>query len=493
VAEQVIDVPILVAGGGPVGVTLAMDLAYRGIRSIVVEKRKGEVSNPRCNTTNARSMEIFRRLGCADAVRDAGLPADWNTDVVFLTRMNGVEITRYERSTPADWRRGTPHGVGSTWPTPEPQHFISQIFLEPVLRAHARTHYGVQILEGWELTGFTQDDVGVHSTAINVDTGETLLFDSAYLVGADGGSSSVRAGIQARLEGQAVVRKTCSIYMRAPRLSEIARANPGWMYRFVSGVNLVAIDGVDKWLVHNHMPEGVDAESFDPEPLMFDSVGERFDYEILSSVRWTARAMVANKYREGRVFLAGDAAHIWIPSGGFGMNTGIADAASLGWMLAGVLDGWLDPKVLDAYEIERAPLGVLVATHAAAWWRDIATVRDEAKNITAIESDAAVRHDLSKRIRSLNLGEFENAGMQLGYFYTDSPIIAYDGSAPPEFRLDKYLETSWPGVRAPHVWRDAGSSHYSINSAGLLRCCGSVQGAPVARHWLPRPNDERFR
>jgi 2-polyprenyl-6-methoxyphenol hydroxylase-like FAD-dependent oxidoreductase/sugar lactone lactonase YvrE len=451
-----VDVPVLIAGGGPVGVTLAMDLAYRGIRSIIIDKRKNELPNPRCNTTNARSMEIFRRLGCADAVRGAGLPAEWNTDVVYLTRMTGVELTRYERSTPADWRRGTPHGVSSTWPTPEPQHFISQIYVEPVLRAHARDHYGVEILEGWELTEFAQDAAGVHSVAVHVETGERCTFRSTYLVGADGGGSAVRTGINARLEGQAVLRNTCSIYMRAPRLSELARENPGWMYRFVSGVIMVAIDGGDEWLVHNHMPEGADVETFDPEPYMFDAIGEPFDYEVIGSVRWTARAMVSNKYREGRVFLAGDAAHIWIPMGGFGMNAGVADATSLGWMLAGVLDGWLDPKILDAYETERAPLGELVATHAAAWWRDLATVRAETKNITAIETDPDFRRELGERVRTVNLGEFENAGMQLGYFYMDSPIIAYDGAVPPEFSLETYQETSRPGVRAPHIWREGG-------------------------------------
>ena len=166
------EVPVLVAGAGPVGTTLAMDLARLGVASIVLERRRGIPPNPKCNTTNARSMELFRRLGCADAIRDSGLPADHNTDVVFMTRLTGVELERFERSTPADVRAGTQHGVAADWPTPEPQHFVSQIFLEPVLRAAATDHWGVDLREGWELTGFEQEDEGVTATIRDVESGQ---------------------------------------------------------------------------------------------------------------------------------------------------------------------------------------------------------------------------------------------------------------------------------------------------------------------------------
>lgn len=134
------DTPVLIAGAGPVGTVLAMDLARLGVEAVIVDRRRGIPPNPKCNTTNARSMELLRRLGCADDVRAAGLPSDHNTDVVYMTRLSGIELARYERSTPDDVRNGTQHGVAANWPTPEPQHFISQIFLEPVLRSHATDH-----------------------------------------------------------------------------------------------------------------------------------------------------------------------------------------------------------------------------------------------------------------------------------------------------------------------------------------------------------------
>ncbi|HEY8058534.1 MAG TPA: FAD-dependent monooxygenase, partial [Acidimicrobiales bacterium] len=234
---------VVVVGAGPVGTTLAMDLARLGVDSILLERRRAIPPNPRCNTTNARSMELFRRLGCADAVRAAGLPGDFNTDVVFLTRLNGVEITRYERSTPDDVRAGTQHGVASDWPTPEPQHFVSQIYLEPVLRAHAVERWGVDLRAGWALESFDQTDGGVTSTVVEVDTGERRTIRSRHLVGCDGASSLVRKGIGSKLEGMAGVSNMCSTYFRSARVGELARKVPGWMLRFIGGAILVAIDG----------------------------------------------------------------------------------------------------------------------------------------------------------------------------------------------------------------------------------------------------------
>lgn len=479
-----VTVPVLIAGAGPVGITLAMDLARLGVDSIVLEARREVPPNPRCNTTNARSMELLRRLGCADAVRSAGLPPDHNTDIVYLTRLThdgqaGPELTRYHRSTTTEVREDRQHDVAANWPTPEPQHYLSQLYLEPVLRRHAVDRFGIDLREGWRLESFEQEpsdqpgSLPVRAVAVDVESGNRTVIEAQYLVGADGSNSAVRHAIGARLAGIPRIGDTVSTFLRSPQLSEFAAHVPGWMLRFIGNSVLIAIDGADQWLFHIRVPPGADRETFDPQQAMFDAVGRPFDFEVVNQARWTARAMVASRFRDRRVFLAGDAAHLWIPMGGFGMNAGMVDAVSLSWRLAGVLQGWLDERILDTYEIERAPLGAEVASQAAKWGRDLGQfwISDPAA-IEALEADEAARAELGRRIREVNLGEFECPGFQLGTFYRDSPIICHDPEAPPPATtLEQYHETSWPGVRLPHVWRSDGASLFDQLRPGftLLR------------------------
>lgn len=467
------ETPVLIAGGGPVGVTLAMDLARQGVECIVLERRKELPPNPRCNTTNARSMELFRRLGCADAVRAAGLPGDHNTDVVYMTRFNEHELARYKRPTPHDVLNGTQAGVAANWPTPEPQHFISQIYLEPVLRHHAREHFGISLWEGWELVSFDQDDEGVTGIARETYTGEERNIRARYLVGTDGSGSRVRTAIGARLTGVSRLSDTCSTLFRSRRVAEIAKGSPGWMWRFINGGVLVAIDGDDLFLVHNGVPAGEDPMTFDPESRMFDVVGEPFEYEVVHRARWTARAMVASRFRRGRVFLAGDAAHLWVPMGGFGMNAGIADAVSLSWRLAGNVQGWADDKLLDTYELERAPIGSSVASQAMQWAVDVGrTMSATPQERAELESDEQARQLWGERVSEATLSEFECAGFQLGFRYTDSPVICHDElTPPPAITVMDYVASSLPGMRLPHVWRSDGASIFDQLGTGftLLR------------------------
>jgi 2-polyprenyl-6-methoxyphenol hydroxylase-like FAD-dependent oxidoreductase/sugar lactone lactonase YvrE len=449
--------PVLIVGAGPVGITLAMDLAWRGVRSIVIEARATLPASPRCNTTNARTMEIFRRLGCADAVRAAGLPLDHNTDVVYMTALNGHEIHRFQRPTTEQVMAGTGSGISADWPTPEPQHLISQLYMEPVLRRHAVEHFGVDLRLGFELVSFAQDEEGVCARVRELATGQEQPLRAAFLVGADGSNSVVRRGIGARLEGIGRINDTCSVFMRSRRLTELYREHPGWMYRFLGGVVLVAINGIDEWLLHSSPPAAVAIEDYNPKPAIFAAIGEAFDYEVINLVRWTARALVCNKFHDGRVFLAGDAAHIWIPMGGFGMNAGVGDAVSLGWRLAGALQGWLDRRVLDTHESERILVGARVATQAMRWGAQMrGLLHHHPADYERLQTNESARAALGAQVEKINGSEWQNVGMQLGYSYIDSPLIDDRSGAPPPFTLDHYLETSAPGVRAPHLWLEAG-------------------------------------
>ncbi len=465
--------PVVIAGGGPVGLTLAMDLARLGVRSIVLERRHTQPPNPRCNTTNARSMELLRRLGCADDVRRAGLPPDHSTDIVYLTALNGHELTRYRRSTTGAVLAGQPLRasgwrepddlVAANWPTPEPQHYLSQLYLEPVLRRHAAERWGVDLRVGWDFEGVTGHDPGpaggVTVAARDLADGTVHEIGARYLVGTDGSNSIVRAAIGARLVGVPRLGDTVSTFFRSPDIAPLVARTPGWMLRFLGGITLIAIDGHDEWLIHTPVPPGETREGYDPEPAIFRAIGQPIGYEVLGRARWTPRALVSTKFREGRVFLAGDAAHLWIPMGGFGMNAGIADAVSLSWRLAGVLGGSLDEAVLDSYETERAPIGSRVAAQAARWGRELGALTRWTPEVAAeLEASPEARADLGARIRETNLGEFECPGFQLGYVYTDSPVICHEAGDPPASTLEYYEESTWPGARLPHIWRSSGES-----------------------------------
>lgn len=477
-AQTLESTTVLIAGAGPVGTVLAMDLARLGVRSILVDRRRDIPPNPKCNTTNARSMEFLRRLECADAVRSAGLPADHNTDVVYMTRLTGTELARYERSTPNDVRAGTQHGVAANWPTPEPQHFISQIFLEPVLRSTAIERWEVDLREGWELTDYVQDRGGVTSTIRDVGSGEEQTIRSRFLVGTDGASSVVRRAIGARLEGIDRITDMCSTHFRSARVTELAKDMPGWMLRSMSGrAILVAIDGADGWLIHANLPEGENLETWDPEPAMFAAVGEPFEYGILDQSRWTARAMVADRWRDRNVFLAGDAAHLWVPMGGFGMNAGIADATALSWRLAAVVEEWGGEALLDSYQAERAPIGGAIANQAVMWALSAAMhMSGDEQRVAELEADgadaAAAREKIAEALARDTLGEFECSGFQLGYVYSDSPVILTDDlTSAAATAVDTYTPTSWPGSRLPHVSLADGSPIFDHLGSGftLLR------------------------
>ncbi|WP_280263472.1 FAD-dependent monooxygenase [Nocardia abscessus] len=465
---------VLVAGAGPVGAVLGLELARLGIASTVIERRETIAPNPKCITTNARTMEFLRRLGLADAIRAAGLPDDHPTDVVYMTTLAGYELTRYVM--PSRDELGDPEvqAIDAGWPTPEPQHRVSQLFAEPILYDALRESSAVDFRENTELVAFEQSHDGVRCVVRDAD-GQEQVIEADFLVGADGANSLVRKGIGARLTGIPEVARVVTVFVRAPRITELAaKARLGFMYRFVGGeapISMAAIDGENRWICHIVLPPGTDDASFDHERAMFAAIGEEFEYELLNREVWIGRAMVSDRFRDGRVFLAGDAAHIWIPMGGFGMNAGIADSVGLAWMLRGALEGWLCEDALEAYAVERASIGTIVASHAAKITRDLQAIEIPASLGEATEEAAALREDIGNRIRTVNLAEFNSVGLQLGYAYADSPVICYDGATHPAVALDHYEESSRPGVRAPHVWLSDGSSLYDKLGDGytLLR------------------------
>ncbi|WP_144639294.1 FAD-dependent oxidoreductase [Bordetella genomosp. 13] len=490
---------VIVVGAGPVGLTVSMDLASRGVRVLVLEKRqRGEPPSVKCNHVSARSMEIFRRLGVARAVREAGLPPDYPHDVAYRTSATGIELTRIPIPSRAGRLRNDP-GPDTDWPTAEPPHRINQIYLEPILFAHAESMPGLAIRNRVEVETVGQTESGVQVRARDLDTGETLSFEADYLVGCDGGRSHVRGAIGARLVGDAVIQRVQSTYIRAPGLLGLFKHPPAWATFTLNPVrcgNVYAIDGQALWLVHNYLKDDEpDFESVDRDRSIRQILGvdDQFPYEVISKEDWFGRRLVADRFRDRRIFICGDAAHLWVPYAGYGMNAGIADAANLAWQLAAVVNGWGDPEILQAYVGERHPITSQVShfvmdhAHAMATERRIVPDNIEAQD----EAGRAVRQEVGRRAYDLNVQQYCCAGLNFGYFYDQSPLIAYDGEAQPGYAMGSFTPSTVPGCRTPHFTLPDGRSLYDATGPDycVIRLDPDVDVRPLldaaARRGLP--------
>lgn len=482
-----IETTVLIVGAGPVGLTLAMDLTHRGIDVTVVEMReRGEPPNVKCNHVSARSMEIFRRFGVAGKVRASGLPDDYPNDVAYRTTTTGIELTRIPIPSRKD-RFVSRTGPDTWWPTVEPPHRVNQIYLEPILFEHA-VSMGIRILNRTEVESFVQDGSAVTAQARNLDGGDCLTITARYMIGCDGGRSAVRKAIGAKLVGDPVVQRVQSTFIRAPKLIELI-GRPAWAVFSLNPRrcgNVYAIDGREKWLVHNYVQDDEpDFESVDRDRCLRQilGVGSEFEYEILSKEDWIGRRLVADRFRDRRVFLCGDSAHVWVPFAGYGMNAGIADAADLAWLLAACLDGWATPDILDAYEAERHPITDQVShfamNHAIEMARQRRAVPPRIEE-RSLEGER-LRAELGCKTYYLNVQQYCCGGLNFGYFYDRSPIIAYDDAEHPGYSLYEFTPSTVPGCRVPHVVLDDGRSLYDLMGSGytLLRFDRDVDVRPL--------------
>jgi 2-polyprenyl-6-methoxyphenol hydroxylase-like FAD-dependent oxidoreductase len=480
-SEQ-IDTEVLVVGAGPVGLTLAIDLARRGVSVTLAEMRAaGELPNGRSNVVSARSMETFRRLGIASAVRESGLPARYPHDVAIRTSATGFELGRVR--IPCRAERYTAKGGPDTWwPTPEPPHRINQIYLEPVLVAAAKRTPRLQILNRTYVDRIEQREDMVLATSFDLASKRPIVFSARYVVGCDGAHSQVRREIGAVFDGDAAVLQAQTSVIRAPGL--LAKMpGPAWAIDCINPRNrglVFAIDGHERWIVHNFAePDVMMSPDRDQNVRDILGVDTTFVFETLSEENWVGRRMLADRFRAGRIFLCGDAAHIWVPFAAYGMNAGIADAMNLSWMLAGVIKGWAHPVLLDAYEIERRPITEQVSHHAmklaTTWERRYGAVPETIED-PGPEGDA-VRARIGPEACEIMAQGMCCGGLNFGYFYQGSPIIAYDGAVAPRYTMVDFTQSTVPGCRSPHLWLRDGRSIYDAFGADftLLRFDPSVE------------------
>jgi 2-polyprenyl-6-methoxyphenol hydroxylase-like FAD-dependent oxidoreductase len=472
---------VVIIGAGPVGLTLAVDLGRRGIRCVLVEQKPQPEFLPKMERCNARTMELYRRIGLSDQIRAAGLPADVPMDVYVVLSMVETPLLHLAYPSVATMREQLAATHDGSQPA-EPYQLISQYTLEPLLKSVAEGLPSVTVLYGHEFLELEQAGEGV-SAAIRTDylggrDGDTATIRADYLVGCDGGSSAVRRQLGIKLRGEGNLLQLRQALYRCDDLFERlpVGAGPGRGRHYHVADNqasfLIMQDSTRHWTLH-----AVVASDEAMKAQFGKVVAMPVEYEMLYCGEWRQNLLLADRYGEGRVFLAGDAVHLVIPTGGLGMNTGVADALDLSWKLAGTLQGWGGPNLLRSYDIERRQVGernVGASRYASLgrrkWrsqWRP--EIRDATPAGQAARDNLARFADVEQRKTN------EMIGAELGYRYVDSPIIDNIPGGP-EHLFREYHPTTWPGARLPHVWMADGTAiqdHIPDTGYTVLRLGGN--------------------
>jgi len=460
-------IPVLIAGAGPVGLSLAIELAYRGIRCLIVEQTDGTVDFPTTNLANTRTCEHLRRWGIADIMRyQSGYPTDYPRNYLFVTRMTGYEIARFNHPANGDPDARSPY-------SPEGRLWISKPYFDPVLHKHVAALTTVQLRYETVFESFQQEDKRVFCKIVDVKGGQEEWIEADYLVGCDGGRSKIRRALGIQYEGVFSQGMNVAVLFRSPLL-EHTRHGPAVQYQIInSQINgaIATVDGKELWRlnIRNIKEEQLDALNA-PEKLRA-ALGENVPFELLAVRHWTGHCVVAERYQQDRVFLAGDAAHLNWPAGGFGMNTGIGDAVDIGWKLAAVLQGWAGPRLLDSYTTERKPIAMINVNEAA----EMRTSFDHQTPFSPkIEEDSEEGRELREEARAAIMRtrakefQHDSAGIELGYRYENSPICIADGTPPPPLDHGHYVPSTWPGSRAPHLWLKDGRSTLDLFGKGFV-------------------------
>jgi 2-polyprenyl-6-methoxyphenol hydroxylase-like FAD-dependent oxidoreductase len=445
----VIETPVLIVGGGPVGLALALELGWRGVACTLVEQTDGAIVTPKMNEVNIRTMEFCRRWGIAERVMRCPFPDDYPMDVAVVTRVGGYELARLKRPPRRDQRES----AGS----PMNLQVCSQSWFDPMLRERAAAFPCVRLLYRHRLDSFADADEGVTAQVTRLDDGERIEVRARHLAACDGANSAVRRALGIGLAGSEVLSHSMHVFFRAPDLLGALGVRPGTFFAVVGRDgfwgNVRAIDPAGGlWRILFDVPAGFDPAKLDREACLARALARPLPVEWAGASHWTRRGVVAERYSAGPVHLLGDAVHQLSPTGALGMNTGIADAVDLGWKIAAVADGWGGPGLLASYDAERRPVGARNVRMATSFYQGQARF---ASGLDAVEDatteGARVRADLAEVALAHITRMFSTDGLQIGYRYEDSPVCVPDGTPPPADDPARYAPSARPGSRAPHV------------------------------------------
>ncbi|MGB6534981.1 MAG: FAD-dependent oxidoreductase [Xanthobacteraceae bacterium] len=470
-------VPVLIVGGGPVGLALAGDLGWRGIDCLLIEQTDGSIDQPRMDLVGIRTMEFCRRWGLVGTVEASPYPRDYAQDNVYLTSLAGYELGR-ERFP----------GIGEAAPPPEsPQRRerCPQNMFDPILREFAAAQTSVTLRYRTRLFSFAQDAEAVTAEVESAESGTREQIRAKYIVGCDGARSLVRETLGIKMLGKEVLTYTTNVIFRCPHL--LSLHDKGKAYRHIligpegTWATIVAINGNDQWrfsLIGSSAQHEYTISEI--EAAIRRAVGRDFAFEILSVLPWVRRELVAETYRSGRGFIAGDAAHAMSPTGGFGMNTGIGDAVDLSWKLAATLDGWGGGGLLDSYSVERQPVGARNVAEASGNLRRMLSVGAHPAIADDTPEGAEARKSVGCTFAETMRREWFTLGIHLGYRYEGSPVCWPDGSPAPPDQAGSYVPTARPGHRAPHAWLADGRSTLDLFGRGFVLLGFGVSGQEAA-------------
>lgn len=495
-------VPVVIAGGGPVGLTLALALARHGVAAMLVERNPSTTTHPKMDITNSRSMELFRHLGVADELRKVAVPEDHPFDVSWVTKLSGWELARFRYPTVAQQRERIRERNDGTMPL-EPAMRVSQVLLEPALKDILETQCpDIDIRYGWTLQTFRQDADGVDAVIHCSATGETRTVRAQFLAGCDGAGSVVRRGLGIELDDIHLYRlaarelglrrlvpaaisaylsdrerpmdgRVYLIHFTSPERETLERFGTSWHTQSPEGWTLISQNDRDTWTLHTLLGVGVDADAINPKQFLFERLGIEFDCQIIVANAWRPRLSLAEHYGTGRVWLAGDSTHQVVPAGGYGMNTGVGDAVGLAWVLAAIVQGWGDRRLLEAYESERRSVAVRNRTASARHTLVRLAIKTAYRKVIHTEgwNGELSRRRLGREI--LDLGNLENEadGIEFGYRYDSSPVICGEPHTMSADRMDTYTPSTRPGNRPPSLFLEDGRAIFDLFGRGftLLR------------------------